>query len=41
MAQITIHNDEPSRSDRLNRGAFAKALASVALTADTPLVIGL
>lgn len=37
----TIHNDEPTAVDRLNREQYAEAFARVAETCDTPLVIGL
>jgi ribosomal protein L7/L12 len=38
---IQIQNDEPTTIDTLNRGRFAKALARVLESCDTPLVVGL
>jgi len=38
---IRIQNDEPSVTDTLDRGRFAKGLVRVIETCDTPLVIGL
>ncbi len=37
----TIHNDEATQNDTLNRLQYAKAFARLAETCDTPLVIGL
>jgi replication-associated recombination protein RarA len=37
----TVHNDEPSLRDLLGREQFVAALARVAATCETPLVIGL
>ena len=37
----TIHNDEATTNDRLNRSQYAQAFARVAEQCDTPLVIGL
>ncbi len=39
--QIVVHCDEPSEKDSLNRGKFAKAFAEIALSSETPLVVGL
>ncbi|MEM7206019.1 MAG: P-loop NTPase fold protein [Planctomycetota bacterium] len=39
--EARIQNDEPTRIDRLSRESFVEALAQVAFTADTPVVIGL
>ncbi len=41
MVPKVIHNDEPTSVDGLNRDHFAHALARIAETCDTPLVIGL
>jgi len=37
----TIHNDEPTSEDKLNRSQYATAFARLSETCDTPLVIGL
>ena len=41
MADAIIHNEEPTSQDKLNRQQYARALAQVARTCETPLVIGL
>jgi len=41
MSNSIVHNDEATQNDGLNRNQYAKALARVAETCDTPLVIGL
>lgn len=41
MTTGLFHNDEASPQDQLGRDGFAKALAQVAVTAETPMVIGL
>lgn len=38
---VAIHNDEPTREDRLNRDQYAEAFARLVETCNTPLVIGL
>lgn len=34
-------SDEPTRKDQLNRDAYAKALAELATSSQTPLVVGI
>lgn len=41
MAEANIHNDEASLQDKLERTRYAKALARLAESCDTPLVIGI
>ncbi|MDB4444275.1 KAP family NTPase [bacterium] len=41
LIETTLHNDEPTVKDSLNREAYAKALAKVVDNCDTPMVIGL
>ena len=41
MLKVNIHSDEAAEGDRLDRKTYAKALAHLATTCDTPLVIGL
>lgn len=38
---ISIHNDEPTNTDKLGRETFAKALTEVLSKCETPLVVGL
>ncbi|MCH8241724.1 MAG: hypothetical protein IH897_03810, partial [Planctomycetes bacterium] len=41
MPDTRMQNDEPTRDDQLGRSEFARALATIATTSETPLVIGL
>ena len=41
MAEATIRNEEPTSQDKLKRQQYARALARIAETCETPLVIGL
>ena len=39
--EAIVHHDEPTSQDRLNRKQYAEALARLAESCNTPLVIGL
>lgn len=41
MSEETIHNDEPSYQDTLNRDKFAGAFVKLATSCETPFVVGL